>query len=469
MKSFIALLMLSSQLVFGQFVFGRDAPQLAEVLESAKAHFPTIQAAVQERLIREGRLQSALGAFDLALEQDGKVWASGFYEGLSLDNKLVKPLPWANAKAFAGYRVTNDDFPIYQQELVTNDGGEFNVGVIFSLWRDRAIDDRRFKISKAELDIEQAELDLFLAKLTTQRAAASAYWRWVAAGQRFGVFQRLTGLAEKRMEGLEERVAAGDVAKIFVTENRQNLLRRQAIMRQSELDFQAAAIELSLYWRDAEGTPQILPSSVLPAAFSAPAAGVADPEQLAAEILNQRPELARIENRLALERRRLALAENALLPRVDVGVKASHDLGAGSRTREGFESIIDFSISIPLERRTGLGQVASAQAAMEKLKWERTLTENRLSTEIIKLATTLNAARDFVAITADEASQALVLEEAERIRFAAGDSDFFVVNLREERSADASIRNLDSSLKYHLSRVNLQAISMDLEALRLSQ
>ena len=456
-------------LLMPNLVLGKDTPQLIDILNSAREHFPTIQAAVQERLIREGRLESALGAFDLALEQDGKVWASGFYDGLSLDNKLVKPLPWANAKAFAGYRVTNDDFPIYQQELVTNDGGEFNVGVIFSLWRDRAIDDRRFKVSKAELDIEQAELELFLAKLTTQRAAASAYWRWVAAGQRFAVFKRLTSLAEKRMAGLEERVAAGDVAKIFVTENRQNLLRRQAIMRQSELDFRAAAIELSLYWRDTEGRPVILPASILPEPFAAPAAGVSDPEQLASDILNQRPELARIENRLSLERRRLALAENALLPRIDVGVKASHDLGAGSRTREGFESIIDFSISIPLERRTGLGQVASAQAAMEKLKWERTLTENRLSTEIIKLATTLNAARDFVAITADEAAQALVLEEAERIRFAAGDSDFFVVNLREERSADASIRNLDSSLKYHLSRTNLQAISMDLEALRLSQ
>ncbi|MGR8947506.1 MAG: TolC family protein [Gammaproteobacteria bacterium] len=456
-------------LLVAQIVAAEENLSLPVVLDSARTHFPAIQAAIQETLIREGRLQTALGAFDLALEQDGKVWSSGFYDGLSLDNKLVKPLPWANAKAFAGYRVSNDDFPIYQQELVTNDGGEFNIGVVFSLWRDRAIDDRRFKVSKAELDIEQAELELFLAQLTTQRSAAAAYWRWVAAGQRFKVFERLTELAEKRMDGLVERVAAGDVAKIYVTENRQNLLRRQAIMRQSQLDFQAAAIELSLYLRDANGAPRILPASILPAPFAEPGAGVADPQQLAQEILERRPELARLENRLALETRRLELAENSLMPRVDVGVKASHDLGDGSRTREGFESIVDLSISIPLERRTGLGQVSSARAAMEKLKWERTLLENRLTTEIIKLATSLNAARDFVAITNEEASQAQVLEEAERVRFAAGDSDFFLVNLREERSADARIRNLDSSLQYHLSRVDLQAISMDLASLRLTR
>ena len=451
-------------------VFAEEADLvLSDVLDTAREHFPAIQSAVQQTLIEEGRLLTALGAFDLALEQDGKVWASGFYDGLSLDNKLVKPLPWSNAKAFAGYRVTNDDFPVYQQELVTNDGGEFNVGLVFSLWRDRAIDDRRFKVSKAELDIEQAEIELFLARLQTQRSAAKAYWEWVAAGQRLIVYQALTGLAEKRMVGLEGRVKAGDVARIYLTENRQNLLRRRAIMRQAELDFQAAGIELSLYLRDSTGEPRIVAKELLPQAFPSPQAGVDDPTALAENILAKRPELQQIENRLSLEGKRLALAENALLPRVDLGVKASHDIGNGSRTREGFESIIDLSISIPLERRTGRGQVSTARAAMEKLKWDRTLTENRLTTQIIKLATSLNAARDFVAITGEEAEQAILLEEAERIRFSAGDSDFFVVNLREERSADARIRNLQSLLRYHRSRAELQAITMDLAALRLTE
>lgn len=445
-----------------------DTVSLQDVLESAREHFPAIQSAVQEKLIREGKLTTALGAFDLALEQDGKVWASGFYDGLSVDNQLVKPLPWANAKAFAGYRVSNDDFPIYQQELVTNDGGEFNVGMVFSLWRDRAIDDRRFKITSARLSIEQAEIDIFLAQLTTQGKATKAYWRWVAAGQRLLVYQRLMKLAEQRMSGLEERVEAGDVARIFVTENRQNLLRRQSIMRQANLAFREAAIALALYLRDENGEPSLLAANADINELPDPMAAVENPELLAQSVLEKRPELAALKVRLAVESERLKLAENALKPRVDLGIKASHDLGDGSRTREGFESIIDFSVSIPLEQRTGKGQVASARAAMEKLKVDRTLLENRLTLEIIKLATTLNATRDFVAITKDEATQAALLEDAERIRFEAGDSDFFLVNLREERRADAEIRNLQSKLRYHLARADLQAITMDLSALGLT-
>ncbi len=440
---------------------------LVEVLDSSRDHFPAIQSAVQETLIRKGQLTAARGAFDLALEQDGKVWASGFYDGLSIDNKLVKPLPWANAKVFTGYRVSNDSFPIYQRELVTNNGGEFSVGMIFSLWRDRAIDDRRFKISKARLDFEQSKIDVFLAKLTTQRNAAKAYWHWVAAGQRLIIYQHLAALAEQRMAGLEKRLEAGDIAEIYVTENRQNLLRRRAIVREAKLAFRAASIELSLYLRNENGQPILVSSETMPTKFNEPQSGFDNPDGLAQKVIARRPELFRIENRLEVENERLKLAENVLKPKIDIGVKASNDIGRGDRIRKGFESIIDISISIPLERLTGEGQIASVRAQQKKLEWDRMLLENKITTEITKLATTLNAARDFVVITKEEAVQAKLLEEAERIRFQAGDSDFFLVNLREERSADAQVRNLQSKLQYYLSKTDLQAITMDLQALRL--
>ncbi|MBT8445676.1 MAG: multidrug transporter, partial [Gammaproteobacteria bacterium] len=77
----------------------------------------------------------------------------------------------------------------------------------------------------------------------------------------------------------------------------------------------------------------------------------------------------------------------------------------------------------------------------------------------------LDAAHRFVAITADEAVQAAVMEDAERRRFDAGASDFFLVNLREERSADARIRNLDSRLSYFTSLTDFHAATVDLEQL----
>ncbi|MEQ8663747.1 MAG: TolC family protein [Gammaproteobacteria bacterium] len=439
---------------------------LDAVLTSSLEHFPAIQSAVQETLIREGRVTGALGAFDLALEQDAKL-RSGYYDGRTLDSRVVKPLPMANARAYAGDRLSNDDFPVYEDEYVTTDGGEFNLGVVLSLWRDRAIDPRRFELAAARLGVREAELDLLLARITTQRNASRAYWAWVIAGRRLAVYDELVALAESRMSAFEQRAAAGDIADIFIVENRQNLLRRQALATDARRGFEARAIELSLYLRDAQGAPFVPDPGLLPTTLPAAEVSIADAELLAAEVLAIRPELAQLENRLAVERQRLALAENELMPRVDLGVKGAHDVGAGPRSRQGFEAIVDLTVSIPLETRRGRGRIAESRARMTQLELDRTLLEQRLANEVRKLGVNINAIREFVAITADEAVQAETMEEAERKRFAAGASDFFLVNLREERSADAEIRNLDAHLRYLHGIADLNAITIDRAALGL--
>lgn len=445
-----------------------DTLTLAEVLASSERHFPAIQAAVSETLIRRGKTVTALGAFDLAMEQEGLGWTSGFYDGLSLDSKLVKRIPDYAAKISGGYRIANDDFPVYQDELVTNSGGEFNLGVVFSLWRDRDIDSRRFNVYSARLGERDAEIELMVARLLTQRNAARAYWNWVAAGQRLGVFERLAGLAEDRMSGLKRRAAAGDVAEIFVIENQQNLLRRQALLTNARRDFRAAAISLSLYLRDRTGMPLEPDPAELPESFPPAVDDLPELDAMIATAIGARPELAKLEVDRQLEGERLKLARNALKPRVDLGLKAANDLGRGSASRQGFDTIVDLTVSIPLQRRLGRGQVTEAEARIEQIDFERRLAEDRIANEVLKLANAIEAAVETVGITENEAEQALVLERAERKRFRAGASDFFVVNLREERSADALIRNLDAKLEYFRNLTDFQATTVNLKALGLS-
>lgn len=440
---------------------------LEDVLGSSRDHFPRVQSAVAEILAQQGRVTEALGAFDLALEQESLIWADGYYDGLSTDSKIVKPVGPANAKLFAGYRVSNDDFPIYQQELVTNDGGEFNLGVVFSLWRDRATDARRVALDNARLGVREAQIELRLARLMTQRNAARAYWRWLAAGRELLVYRQLAMLAEQRMEGLDQRVEAGDVAAIFVVENRQNLLRRQALVTTAERDFRLAAIELSLYLRDSDGRPRQALETELPEAFPEPESTIEEPSTIVDTVLARRPELALIDVDRARGENSLRLAENQLKPRVDVGFKAARDLGDGSPTRDGFEAIVDVTISIPLERRRALGQANRARADLRRLEFDRQLQGERLANELEKLGVAIDAARRFVDITRDEATQAEIMERAERRRFKAGASDFFVVNLREERSADARLRNLQATLGYFVGLVDYYATTVDLQALGL--
>ena len=440
---------------------------LDAVLESSATHFPAIQAAVQQTLIQQGKTTAALGAFDLALEQESTLWASGFFDGGSADTKFSKRLPYANSKIEGGYRLTNDDFPIYQQELVTNSGGEFNLGVVFSLWRNRDIDPYRFAVARARLGEQDANIELMMARVITQRNAGRAYWQWVGAGQRLVVYETLRELAATRMVALERRAEAGDIAKIFLVENRQNLLRREALLTNAKRDFTDAAIRLSLYYRDDNGFSQQPTREQLPKVFPAEAPIDAAIDQLIAEAQLSRPELRKLAIEREAESLQLSLSEQALKPRVDFGVKASHDLGRGSRTREGFDTIVDLSVSIPLERRRGRGLVAESKARIAQIDFERRLAEDQISVEILSLANAIDAAIDFVEITAEEANQATIMEEAERKRFDAGASDFFLVNIREERSADARIRNIGAHRSYQQSIIDFHATTVDLPKLGL--
>lgn len=446
---------------------GAASLTLDDVLAASVQHFPTIQAAVTETLIRQGRNTSAMGAFDLALEQDGLVWADGFYDGYAVDNQLVKRLPQANTRVSAGYRLSNDDFPIYQQELVTNDAGEFSLGAVFSLWRDREIDARRFSVSRSELEIQAAQIELLLARLTTQRNAANAYWDWLLAGHRYRVLKKLLTLAEQRAGGLEKRANEGDVAAVFVVENEQNLLRRRALMTDARREFDVAAIALSLYLRDAEGSVQRPDGSALPDAFPPGSGPRLTTGPLIDKVLASRPELLQLDNLAVIEQKRLLLAENELKPRVDLGIKAAHDMGGGSRSRDGFDAIVDLEIAIPLERRRGRGRVTASRARLRQIALERKLVAEQLSNEVHKLVASIDAAAELSSITSAEFDRAERMVEAERKRFRAGASDFFLVNLREERSADAEIRNLEARARFLKSRTDLHAITLDFAALGL--
>jgi len=441
-----------------------------EVLRSSREHYPKILESIARARGSEGKVLAADGAFDWKVTQDSLFWANGFYSGKSVDSRIVKPIEALGADVFAGYRITDGTFPVYQDQLVTKSGGEFNFGIVFSLLRDRDFDDRRFKLRATRLARNEAELDLMLTRLLVQRDAAKSYWSWVAAGRRLRVYEELLQLARQRNAGLAKRVAEGDAAEITLVESRQNILKRQALVTRTERDFVNAAIKLGLFNRDAAGRPQRPSAERLPAGFPPP-----DPQVTAAleadiaALEARQYRLAILENQLEAERNRIRLAENALLPQLDLQVKADHDLGRGTRSRDEFDIIVELRLSVPLERRKARGELAAARARLAELSQQRRLQEDQLAAEMRRLAKTVEAATEYAALTRREFEQAEQLAAAEDVRFREGASDFFRLNLREERAAEARVRNIEALLDYHQALVDYRAVTVDTEAFLIDE
>ncbi|MEM1192875.1 MAG: TolC family protein [Pseudomonadota bacterium] len=453
---------------------------LSTVLDRSATHFPAILEALAKRRAAEGTLQASRGAFDLVFEADGYDRVTGFWTGQIVNTNVTKQLRPFGARVYGGYRRSNGFFPIYEDINFTNDGGEFKIGGLFSLLRDRKIDDRRFGERDAALTIAEQDFEVLLTRVGVQHKALLAYWRWVAAGHQLDVYEELLALARTRQSGLDEQVRQGARAAIFLTENRQNLLRRERLTADAGRTLDLAANRLSFYLRDRSGYPILprrdqLPSRALWQEFLDEIAQAGGAQGLLAAdaipaILNQRPELSIL--RVALNRAdlKVTLGENELKPRFDLSAEVSRDVGAiaeGGVSRDSTDTIIGFRFSVPLERREARGKINRAKAERESLRQQRRLKQDEIEIELREILINLTVAGQLASLAQDEVVQARTMQEAERIRFRSGASDFFLVNIREEAAADAQIRYFLAALETNIARANFDAATINLDRLGL--
>lgn len=423
---------------------------LDAVLASSREQFPAVLAAREKVRAQTAKLLEREGAFDAYAEQSNKSRLSGYYDGRYTSTKLVKPLGPYSADVYGSYRVSGGDFPIYEDEAFTLDAGEFKVGAVLSLLRDRDLDARRAGVRDGQLVLDQSELDALLTQVQVQHDAMQAYVGWLAAGEAVKTYRDLLALAEARDDGMQTRVTEGDLAAVFLNENRQNILRRKSFLLEAERTLVTATNRLSLYLRDPNGAPRLAQEQELPGTWPSPPTLV-DPTTIDASIraaLNARPEVGVLAADVERERLNLALGENLLKPRVDVGVELARDFGSGQISRTGTDTILRLDVTVPIETRTARGRIDAARANLDRLAFDRQLLNERIEVEIRTLANDLSAAYRFVELARQELEQAAILAQAERERFREGASDFFLVNLREEAAANAQIREIEAHQRY---------------------
>ncbi|MGF1545670.1 MAG: TolC family protein [Parvularculaceae bacterium] len=451
-----------------------------EVLAASAAHFPRIVESLAKVRGAEADALAAQGAFDIVFSGTARDRATGFWTGRFVNVEAKRNLRPLGASVFGGYRLSEGTFPIYEDIEFTNTGGEFKVGAIFSLLRNRQFDDRRFATRDAALALSEADLGLLLTRVGVQHRAIGAYWRWVASGRQLAVYEELLKIANRREAGLEEQVRRGARAAITVTENKQNILRRERLVMEARREFLTATNDLSLYYRDERGAPVTPASTLLPPAGAvrpladdaAGATPVDGDERALGEALRRRPELSLLRTALARAEGRIDLAANELNPQLDFSAEVSHDVGnvaEGGISRDSTDTIVALRFSQPLQRRAARGKLAAAEAEREALAARRRQTADEIEIELRNIVIGLNVSRQLAVIAENEVEQTEIMEGAERRRFASGASDFFLVNVREETTADARIRYLLADLETRLAEAAYAAATVDLGRLGLEE
>ena len=445
-----------------------QALTLEDVLASSKRHYPKIIEAREKIEAQKGKIQKAQGAFDWELNHKQSHRLSGYYDGQYVESQISRRLSDSATRVYGGYRISDGDFPIYEQQYPTLNRGEVNAGMMISLWRDRIIDEERFAFSDAQLEMKQKETELLLTQTSVQYDAMTSYIDWVAAGLALKVAQAQLDLAEQRQKGFEERVAQGDLARIYLTENRQVILKRQAEVTETTRKLREAAVKLGLYLRDGEGAPMMPPDTALPTSLPDP--GKLALEQLDREIeraRSMRPDIISIHIDLERQRNALRLGENKTMPKVNLYIEGARDIGSGPISRQGNEAKIGLNISIPLQQNTGEGMIAQTKAEIRQIEQRKRLLNDQIASQIQSIANDYHAAHQYLILTEQEIVAASAMQDAEHIKFEQGAADYFVLNIREEKRAEAQLKNINAHAKlweavagYYLTTLQLDKFQL---------
>jgi outer membrane protein TolC len=479
MRLLVLITVLIAALCLGQPGIARaqvadDGPLLpTEVLSSSERHFPEILASLAELRGAAGRALATEGAFDIVFDADGFSRVDGFYDGSMIEGTVSQRLPDFGGELYGAYRLSDGSFPIYEDEYYTNTGGTAKVGALFNLLRDRTLDPARATRATAQVQRRAAELDVLLTKIGVQQRALVAYWRWVALGRQVLVYADLLRIATERQVGLVSQVERGAVAQIFLTENQQNISRRQALVTTSRRDLMKASNELAFYYRGPDGRPAQPGIARLPRseAVGDPQGAATLPDVATLAALERRPELGLLRTTIERVQYDVALAENALKPRLDVGLEVATGLGSiaeGGPSRDSTDTIVGLRFSVPLQQRAARGRLAAAQAELQARAYEQQLLEERIELEVRNILLELAFANQLRELAAVEVDQSDIMRASEQRRFESGASDFFLVNVREETAADARIRLLQAELATRIARANYDAAVVDLDRLGIT-
>lgn len=125
----------------------------------------------------------------------------------------------------------------------------------------------------------------------------------------------------------------------------------------------------------------------------------------------------------------------------------------------------DISFSIPLAIRTARGRAASADARLTGVGYELRLLIDEAKRDLRLSLVNLRATTELKEVALRELAVAQRLAEAKLRRFEAGNSDYFLLNVRERSLGEAQLRRWQAELNHQVALANYYGISMNQEVL----
>jgi outer membrane protein TolC len=436
------------------------AIELNQVLKSTIKHYPKVQASLMEFQYRRLNTIKAQGAFDSKLKVENKDWASGYYDANISKVAIERRLGALGSSISVGYQRSTGVLPIYQDEFSTLSEGEYFINLQFELLRNRSIDQNRLDVANTKLQQDIQQLQFQLEQTEILRNARIAYAKLMASALTMDTYQKLLDLAQDRQRAISIKVKRGDLARIYLTENKQYIAKRKVDFIKAKQKFQSLVQYFALFYRDKDGLPiEVKKEEVIDYLNDFTGEKLTKSEFEIA--LKNSPHFKIFNLSLMVQENIIQFKDNQILPKLTVKIGSSSNNGNGPKSLQEQENIVALNLEIPIERRKIESDLAISKVKLKQIKFKQRMFQDNFFNHFRTLQLRIHADQKMLDTIKNEVSYAIELERAERIKFDRGASDYFVLNLREQNTVDAQIKRIQTTLDLTIARAFYHELLFD--------
>lgn len=418
-----------------------------EFLGYVKQHHPLLKQANLQLSIGEANLLKARGGFDPKIEVDydrKKFQDTEYFDQL---NATFKIPTWYGIEFKANFEENTGAF--LNPDLTVPENGLYSVGVSFSLAQGLLINERMAMLKKAKFFMEEskAERELLVNNLIFE--ASAAYFEWLEANNELIIYDNFLSNAQIRFNGVKRNVEVGEKAAIDSVEAKITLQNRKLNLEAARLKTRKAALKASNYlWIN--GVPLEIQDNVSPL--------VPDNEMLSSslflngirpenEVLNNHPKLRSLEAKiegLTVDR---SLKRNKLLPKLDVHYNflAADANQFNNFNTANYKAFVNFSF--PLFLRKERGDVKLANLKLSNASFERVSASLSIQNKIDATRAEINSLTIQDGLLSSIVSDYETMLAAEERKFELGESSLFLINSREQKLIEATLKANSLTIK----------------------
>nr|WP_299072494.1 TolC family protein [uncultured Allomuricauda sp.] len=453
-------------------VFGLHAQQdtlvlnFKEYLGYVKKYHPIAKQAQLTIAMGQANLMKARGGFDPKIEVD---YDRKEFKGIEYWDRLnttFKIPTWFGIELKGNFEQNQGAFTNPDESLP--DDGLYSAGVSMSLGQGFWANERMATLRKAKFFREQSKADQDLLVNEVLYNASLAYFDWLRAYKDALIFDDFLQNAEIRFQGVKQRALSGDIAIIDTVEAKIIVQDRALNLEQAKVKLMKKSLELSnfLWINDVpvELQPQVIPDENVENDIDMTLEIMGKP--LDSFTLENHPKLRSLEYKidgLVVDKR---LKANKLLPKLDVEYNFLTESPDQINSLDIDQYKGGLSFRLPLFLRKERGDLKLAKFKLQDAQFDRDNAQVEIQNKVVAIYRELDSYTTQNQLIDNIVRDYNTLLTAEERKFSFGESSLFLINSRESKLIDSSLKQNEVQNKFFYTKALLfKSLAINPEAL----